>query len=60
MAVVLLGLTGLALLIAVLIGSGLVSLIATRRIGGQTGDVLGAAQVIAETCCWLCLSAMLA
>ncbi|MHC0052750.1 adenosylcobinamide-GDP ribazoletransferase [Actibacterium sp. D379-3] len=43
-------------LAAVLIGSAGIALIAWRHLGGQTGDVLGAAQQIAELSGWLVLS----
>ncbi|MGE0213775.1 MAG: adenosylcobinamide-GDP ribazoletransferase [Parvibaculaceae bacterium] len=42
----LLGLLGLPLACAA--GAGLVAILASRRLGGQTGDVAGAAQVAAE------------
>lgn len=32
-----------------------VARLANRKIGGQTGDVLGAVQVVAETVCWLAM-----
>ncbi|ETX28270.1 adenosylcobinamide-GDP ribazoletransferase [Roseivivax isoporae] len=35
-----------------------VALLARRRIGGQTGDVLGAVQVTAETAGWVALAAL--
>jgi adenosylcobinamide-GDP ribazoletransferase len=40
---------GLASVIAVLAGGGLVLWLASRRIGGFTGDVLGAAGIVGET-----------
>lgn len=45
---------------AALLAGGLVARIARRRIGGQTGDVLGAAQVVAEVACLLALAAFAA
>ncbi len=47
-----LGLAALTLLVIVL-----VSILALRRIGGQTGDVLGASQQLAELACLAVLSA---
>ena len=48
----------LAALIAAGLGAGLVALVALRQIGGFTGDVLGAAQVVAELALWLTLAAV--
>ena len=31
---------------------------ANRQIGGQTGDVCGAVQILSETAGWLCLTAL--
>lgn len=49
--------------ITVLVAGGLgafaVGLLALRQIGGYTGDVLGAAQVIAETACLVAASAVI-
>ncbi|MFC2969109.1 adenosylcobinamide-GDP ribazoletransferase [Acidimangrovimonas pyrenivorans] len=64
-----LGLAGAALLalmagaafplaVALLAGGGAVAAFARSRIGGQTGDVLGAAQQLAEICGWLVLAAL--
>lgn len=50
---------GLAGFLAVLGGGLAVALLALRQIGGQTGDVLGAIQMIGETCGWLVLAALL-
>ncbi|AUC54471.1 adenosylcobinamide-GDP ribazoletransferase [Sagittula sp. P11] len=44
-----LGIGGLAALVAVAVTAALVAWRAQRRIGGQTGDVLGAAQLLCET-----------
>ncbi len=46
-------------LVAVAIAAVAVARLALRRIGGQTGDVLGATQVTAEVACLLALSAAL-
>jgi len=43
------GLPGLAALLAVIAGAGGVAALAMRRIGGFTGDVLGAAGLLGET-----------
>lgn len=51
---------GLITALAALGGSGAVARIALRQIGGQTGDVMGAAQQIAEICGWLVLVIVLA
>lgn len=42
--------SGLAVAAALVAGAGAVVLLARRRLGGFTGDVLGAAGVIGETC----------
>jgi adenosylcobinamide-GDP ribazoletransferase len=47
----------LAALAAAALAALIVARLALRRIGGQTGDVLGAAQVLAETAAILALSA---
>ena len=52
-----LGLVGLPLAAAA--GVLLVGLLASRRLGGQTGDVAGAAQVASETLCLLLAAAYL-
>lgn len=49
-----LGLAALTLLVMVL-----VSILALRRIGGQTGDILGATQQLAEAACLAALSAQI-
>jgi adenosylcobinamide-GDP ribazoletransferase len=51
------GLTGAAALIAMLVAAAGVVLLARRRIGGFTGDVLGATAVLAETVALLALAA---
>lgn len=56
-AVLLTGWTGVAMLAAALGAGVLLSLSALRRIGGQTGDILGASQQLAETACLAVLSA---
>jgi cobalamin synthase len=38
---------------ALVVGAGAVVLLARRRLGGFTGDVLGAAGVVGETCALL-------
>ncbi|SFS81599.1 cobalamin-5'-phosphate synthase [Sulfitobacter marinus] len=58
-AVLLLGWQGVIVLIMIALVATLVATIARRRIGGQTGDVLGAVQFICETSAWATL-AMLA
>lgn len=47
--------TGVGVVVATVLGSGLVAMIAMRQIGGQTGDVMGAAQQIGEISGWLAL-----
>lgn len=51
------GPAALAALAAAAVAAALVARIARRRIGGQTGDVLGAAQVVAEVACLLAFAA---
>jgi adenosylcobinamide-GDP ribazoletransferase len=51
------GLKGLAVIAAALVGMGAVVWLARRRIGGYTGDVLGAGGVLAETLGLLVLAA---
>ena len=65
------GIIGLVALISLGLGNGLVTalaiclvvtslgLLAKARIGGQTGDVLGAMQQTAELSGWICLTALL-
>jgi adenosylcobinamide-GDP ribazoletransferase len=35
---------------------GVIAVIARRRLGGQTGDVLGAVQLVSEVTGWITLS----
>jgi adenosylcobinamide-GDP ribazoletransferase len=58
-AVALTGWTGLIMALAALGVSVILSLSALRRIGGQTGDILGASQQLAEAACLAVLSARL-
>ena len=51
------GWAGLALPAVALVAAVLVSISALRRIGGQTGDILGATQQLAEVACLALLSA---
>jgi adenosylcobinamide-GDP ribazoletransferase len=53
------GAAALPALVAMLVAAFAVARLALRRIGGQTGDVLGATQVTAEVACILALSAAL-
>ena len=48
---------GLPALVAGGLAAGFVGLSAKRRLGGQTGDVLGAAQILSEIAIWLVLAA---
>jgi len=48
---------GFVLIAVAALSAGVVGLIATRKIGGQTGDVLGATQVITEVALLITLSA---
>lgn len=48
----------LALLIASALGAGIIAWWAYRQIGGQTGDVLGAAQQCASLFAWVAVSAL--
>lgn len=57
LAFLLAGFTALILALAALLTTILLSLSALRRIGGQTGDVLGASQQLAELACLAVLSA---
>jgi adenosylcobinamide-GDP ribazoletransferase len=46
--------------IAIFVVTGVWALIAKAKIGGQTGDILGAAQQIAEIAALACLASALA
>ena len=52
------GLAGLAALAACVIAAGSIGTLARRRLGGQTGDVLGATQVCAEILGLIALAAL--
>ncbi|MEM6565936.1 MAG: adenosylcobinamide-GDP ribazoletransferase [Pseudomonadota bacterium] len=54
------GLAGVLVIIAALAAAGCVMLLANRKIGGQTGDVLGATQQLAEVVSLTALVAVLA
>ncbi|MGR3377689.1 adenosylcobinamide-GDP ribazoletransferase [Salipiger abyssi] len=54
-----LGLAGVMALLAMALVAALVAWRARRRLGGQTGDVLGAVQLCAETVGWVVLAAAL-
>lgn len=56
-ALALTGWTAVALVLAALAAATLLSLVALRKIGGQTGDILGASQQLAEVACLAVLSA---
>lgn len=58
-AVALTGWTGVAMAAAALGAGAVLSASALRRIGGQTGDILGASQQLAEVACLAVLSARL-
>jgi len=49
----------LACIFGAAVGAGLIALMARRRLGGQTGDVLGAVQLVSELGCLLSFSLML-
>lgn len=51
------GLPGFATIGVMAVAACLLALLALRRLGGQTGDVLGAIQVTTETAGWVALSA---
>ena len=53
-----LGLPALGLLAGMAVVALLVALMAKRRLGGQTGDVLGAVQLSAETAGWVLVAAL--
>jgi adenosylcobinamide-GDP ribazoletransferase len=56
-SILLAGWAGLVMTLAALAAGVLVSILALRRIGGQTGDILGASQQLAEVACLAVLSA---
>jgi adenosylcobinamide-GDP ribazoletransferase len=58
-AVLATGWAALALVGAALVAGLVLSVLALRRIGGQTGDILGASQQLAEVACLTVLSARL-
>ena len=49
------GTVGLWVALAMLFAAVIITLLAKRQIGGQTGDVLGATQAVSETAGWLVL-----
>ncbi|PWE33013.1 adenosylcobinamide-GDP ribazoletransferase [Maritimibacter sp. 55A14] len=53
------GLAGISAILASAIVALAIGALAMRRIGGQTGDVLGAAQLASETACWAVLAVLL-
>ncbi|TCS67096.1 cobalamin-5'-phosphate synthase [Primorskyibacter sedentarius] len=55
---VLTGTDGMAALVAICVAAFVVAALARRRIGGQTGDVLGAAQMICEISGWIVWAAV--
>lgn len=57
-AIVCLGLTAVPVCVTIALATTLCALIARARIGGQTGDILGAAQQIAEVTALLTLAAL--
>lgn len=54
-----LGWAGLVTVLAMALACGWVAWMAWRRLGGQSGDVLGAAQLCAEIAGWVALSAIM-
>jgi adenosylcobinamide-GDP ribazoletransferase len=56
-AIFLAGWAGLIMALAAFVVAVLLSILALRRIGGQTGDILGASQQLAEVACLAVLSA---
>lgn len=58
-AALILGLAALAVLTAMALATAFVARQARRSLGGQTGDVLGAVQLTAETAGWVVLAATL-
>lgn len=59
-AVVVTGLPALAAAATIILGSFTIAALAFRKIGGQTGDVLGATQQVAEIASLLALAALMA
>lgn len=59
-ALILTGSTALAMLALTAITTTALAFVAQRRIGGQTGDILGASQQLAEVACLAVLAASLA
>lgn len=59
-AIAILGWSGILLIAAVALAGTVIALIAMRKIGGQTGDILGATQQIAEIAGLITLSTVLA
>lgn len=53
---ILTGTTGVVLIIVAVVIALIIRRIAMRRIGGQTGDVLGATQLLTETACWVAIA----
>jgi len=58
LALLMLGLTALALVLAAALTSWAVAALARAKIGGQTGDVLGATQQMVEITCLLVLASL--
>lgn len=56
----LVGAAGWAALVAVAATAAAIAITARRKLGGQTGDVLGATQIACEGAGWLALAALLA
>ena len=56
----LVGAAGWAALVAVASTTAAIAITARRKLGGQTGDVLGATQIACEGAGWLALAALLA
>lgn len=52
LTVALLGNQGLLIILAALLSTAFVGLAAWKRVGGHTGDVLGASQFVSDTVCW--------
>ncbi|MCC0064372.1 MAG: adenosylcobinamide-GDP ribazoletransferase [Defluviimonas sp.] len=50
--------TALAVAVAMALAATSIAVLALRQIGGQTGDVMGAAQILAEIAGWATLAAM--